>query len=1802
MKRKTLTKIMAFILSGAMMIGQSGTALAAEDSPLPETVLSGDTQTDDEESANEYSSADSASSSESESTDPSDETDDESENITDSSSEDATDTDNDNKEIVDDTEKSEASSDEKSDDESEETSEDESGTEDSAELPDNEEDAELPEGVNGMPEGYVLSPEEEEAKRELLSHNVLDNFDDLVPGVNYVENEVICMADSREHAQQIAEAYSAELKDYSYGVAVIDLSDSPLDVASAFAYALDSGLDLPAVEPNYTMQLIEPELTGSVSSPKLFGASPNDGSQYWQTWEMVYESLEHPDPFLNPSNSENPAYYQWHLQYINAYAAWAVTKGSSSITVAVIDTGCADHPDFGDNFIAPSGLVTYDTDEDGNEIFYNNHGTHVCGIIGAELGNGKGGSGVAPGATIMPINAYTQMLDDQGKPIVDERGYPVCSFTNENLSKAIMYVAGYNDGDENPGAPRADIVSMSLGGSEYSNVVDTAAQIAYSKGVTLVAAMGNESGSVMSYPACYDHVISVAATSFDGRPTDFSNTGSWADIAAPGDTIYSTVFDNGYEPMSGTSQATPIVSAACALYMSAFGHVDPDEMESALKRAADPVSYSGAGAGIINLAKLFNGDTTAPTISVTAPYEEVPDQTYSWTSHNGNSTTAEYPFPVATSKVTITAAGFNGDRAANESTTLVYTTDGTNPSFTNGTSYEGPINVSDIKNDADENNIITVKALAITGMGVISGYTTLKFRIEDPPVSKPSVEIFGAPMKNNTPGTITLLAGKSLTLSAAVYDNTDENNRFPTGEKVTWAISSYYDGDLSKATINGSTGKLTTKAGQTGKLVVTCTAVNSKVSSSVIIDVVSSVSLLKTLTLDTSSLSLPYVCSDEREGYKFESIEIKKLVDAKNNILYDATAPDSYSGWQNVGFSWTSSNNAVVKVESVPSADGKSPNSCNVIAVGAGSAKVTCLALDGSGKKAVVTVKVTCPPDKKTASIALGCVKGGAPQEDPLTLYKGVPEGVSEEALADVAGLWCRVTALDSTTTDVGYCCIPVTFKSSNTKVASLSLDEATGTWYVHAEGKGTAKITATAKDGSGKKAELKVTVKQLVTGMTITGQDYIAPGASAVYKLATTPSNADNKNVTWKILEEDETTPADPSVISFDQGKKKVTVSENAHAGEKYYLAAISEDEGGFALAKSIDIINKATAVSVKNASTYQDLPASISLAKAPEGSEREGYSYCNMYGFADNGAWLSVTSSNEKIVSVTETGFNEGRTSCTLTATGKGTAKVTVAATDGSGLKKTITVKVTIPVSEIRISGPQYALKGATTTYKASAILPKDAANKKVNWEVGTVAPGDSEVFTPGVEGLTIKDGKLTVSKDAVPPENPIAIRAAATDGSKVTSELFYIDLTDSKTTGITTDIYDIDDETYPTRDEDRECYKVVYKKTLSSLQLFTVKTGRNEIDERTIKVVASVTGSENFVGWTTGNKDIVDVECYSDEKFSYPNVAVLTAKSPGTTTITCAAQDGSEKKTSFKVTVITPVSDINVRISGNNAEFIAYGKSASLTATPGNTYGKPTNPKIKWDYEIWRTDNAGTFEYGEGDGGIMPLTDANLAEKVKKDKKLFAFSNGKVTINANYYKNRMNYPGEYKTGKEEPATFVIKAIATATDGSGASGYKYIYPVKKAENFNYYRFVSNDSLSRIRSVQLSLKDYYPFTVYEPDDPDTRLPQSEPVYVFHTYYAEDAQAVVPGYSGQTDEFSDGSDYEKMLNRYYYITSSNDKVATAFLSDSSLTSSGKDCPVLRLDIYPHSTGTTKITLTAKDGSGLSKTITVKVVD
>ncbi len=280
----------------------------------------------------------------------------------------------------------------------------------------------------------------------------------------------------------------------------------------------------------------------------------------------------------------------WGLEdrAISVERAWKLTEGSRNVIVAVIDTGIdASHPDLKPNLWKspgnrnrPSSGSVYGWDfvtQGPNPVDFHGHGTHIAGIIGAIANPRTGTSGVTRNVQIMPVRYYSEHAPG--------------SVNLSNTIKALHYAIDNG----------ARIINYSGGGPEYSEEEYQAMKKAEERGVLIVAAAGNDRHNTdveeyRYYPAAYGlkglkNIITVASMDSENRILPSSNWGVRSvDVAAPGESILSTIPGGRYGRMTGTSQATAFVSGIAALILSKAPALSPSQVKELIVKNTTPIA------------------------------------------------------------------------------------------------------------------------------------------------------------------------------------------------------------------------------------------------------------------------------------------------------------------------------------------------------------------------------------------------------------------------------------------------------------------------------------------------------------------------------------------------------------------------------------------------------------------------------------------------------------------------------------------------------------------------------------------------------------------------------------------------------------------------------------------------------------------------------------------------------------------------------------------------------------------------------------------------------------------------------------------------------------------------------------------------------------------------------------------------------------------------------------------------------------------------------------------------------------
>lgn len=290
---------------------------------------------------------------------------------------------------------------------------------------------------------------------------------------------------------------------------------------------------------------------------------------------------------------------------IDAPEAWNTYTGSTTVKIAIIDTGVRlTHQDLSAKVIAGYDFVNGDTDPTDDNM----HGTACASLAAASTNNSLGMAGVDWNARVMPL----KVLNASG------------SGTTTNIVSAVDWARTNG----------ANVISMSLGGGSYLASFNTAINNAYNAGIPVICAAGNDNSSTISYPAAYTNSFAVGAmspcnqrkspSSCDGETWWGSNYGTGLDLISPGVLLRSATNTSNtayITNMNGTSGATPIVAGVAALVRGRNSTLTAQQIYDLLNANADDLSTAGwdsqTGWGRLNAQRAVAAAAPDPCASET---------------------------------------------------------------------------------------------------------------------------------------------------------------------------------------------------------------------------------------------------------------------------------------------------------------------------------------------------------------------------------------------------------------------------------------------------------------------------------------------------------------------------------------------------------------------------------------------------------------------------------------------------------------------------------------------------------------------------------------------------------------------------------------------------------------------------------------------------------------------------------------------------------------------------------------------------------------------------------------------------------------------------------------------------------------------------------------------------------------------------------------------------------------------------------------------------------------------------------
>lgn len=1003
----------------------------------------------------------------------------------------------------------------------------------------------------GLPDGYVLSVEQIAAKENLATYTSADSDFAMQAAQNaYVEGELLYLTDSAEEAQMIADAFGGELESCELGVAIIRLPENRT-VAQAVAAAANPNCNLPAVWPNHyrVLYVNDPAL-----SDEYEGTSKESG-------------------------------YQWQHKFVGSATAWAAGYTGKGVKVGVIDSGILNsHVEFSGRLVKHMSIVSGSS----STSDANGHGTHVSGIIAANVNNKKGGAGIAPDASLYVYG------------VTDANGSVAVGATIRAINQAVK------DG--------VAVVNMSIGGPFYNGLEEQAMTNACENGVALFAAAGNETSNGYAYPASYKNVCSIASLDRNGKKSGYTNYNSLVDLAFPGTEIYSTLNTGSYGYMSGTSMACPVATGVAAVILS--GANDIPELKDKTGKAKVDALYNVMGkfAKKSSSAGTGKGTTYLPDVwGLTVDEMDQVPETPVFDLKNKSVVSSKYFDLKITSGTT-------------KGVTIYYNKYGGTPKFSKDgkvSNYTGTItsgSTIEIGGRAKQ----TVKAIAVNHItGKASKVATATYTFKPNPTS---VSITCA---NNTNKVV---PGSKISLSASVSPS------YAVSRKVAWSVENASGASVADITVKN--GKVTvSKTAKAGIYYVVATAVDSKNNPYVDAN-----------NKKIQSKYQLEVLSSAKKVKKIEFAKDKKKVDATVGVplslLNDVTVTYE-DGTTATGAAanlvWSTSRSYYARVDSNGNVRARNPGkatikatvndgsnksaSCtvtvvqlaeelyvssnlNVLAKGkSGQMYASIYPIDTSNKSVVWSVapvgsaggKVTIAANGKISAdnAASGTWRVTCKTADGSNLTKTYDIEVVNEAVKSITvptkkiDLQVGVKAGAKSTEKInatinGGDVRAVQYYSSNSRVASVNYK----TGEITARGSGKATITACAYDGGFKKATVTVNVTVPMSSVEIVPDDENSVEtengtAGIVYvgssiKLSTVAGSAygvaQNQNVIWSVAESDK----DKVSISDKGVLKAKSVGNTTNVGVPVTVYAEAADGSGASDTYTVLVCRKLKAAKV--------------------------------------------------------------------------------------------------------------------------------------------------------------------------------------------------------------------------------------------------------------------------------------------------------------------------------------------------------------------------------------------------------------------------------------------------------------------------------------------------------------------------------------------------------------------------------------------------------------------------------------------
>ncbi len=785
--------------------------------------------------------------------------------------------------------------------------------------------------------------------------------------------------------------------------------------------------------------------------------------------------------------------------------------------------------------------------------------------------------------------------------------------------------------------------------------------------------------------------------------------------------------------------------------------------------------------------------------------------------------------------------------------------------------------------------LVPVTTINVTGKDSMTVGETYKFTAEVLPADASNKSVTWSSSNTNVAtvnqsGEVTVIAsGTAIITATSVYDN-NVYGSFLIGIEnvpVTMITLTGNNGMVYKATqtigakVYPATASIQKLVWTSSNTAIATVDQNGKVTA----QKTAGSTIITAAATDGSNVKATFIINVTKNVIKVTSVTVsgRTLIGVGESVQANASVLPVNAHNQNMY--WDTDNASVATVDHETGV---------VTGVSAGTAMINAIATDGTLVRGGYTVTVVNDFVKVTQVGASG----------NTDLYPGATSYSSYE-------IW-PANASDKT----------VSWSSSNTSVATV-----TAYGVVSAKAIGTAVITATANDGSGKSASYTVNVANtqvMVSKVNVTGKPSMVVGETQYMSYEIWPANATDKTVSWSSSNTKIAKVSEYGVVT-GVAIGQATITATAKDGSKQSASFIVKVGNGITLVTRLAVYGKTSL-------TVGDVDY-VSYEAWPVDATNKGVTY---------------SSSNSKVATVTAEGI--------VTAVGAGSARITAKALDGSGVTAYYDVAVSnvppVPVSQVGISGKESMMVGEVQ-YLGYEIWPANATNKSVtyissNTSVATVnqyGMVTAKAVGTAVLTATAQDGS---GKNASLTVNVVPVTGQVTQISIYGSGKLSIGATES----LAYEVWPADavNKSVTFTTSNKKVASVTESGILTGISAGTATITATANDGSGVKGTYTVTVSKNtqkvtkleiygkgtlgvgeieylaYAAWPVdaANKTIT----YSSSNTNVATVnasGIVTAKNIGTAVITATANDGSGTKATYAVTVVGTVIDVPVTYVG-------------------------------------------------------------------------------------------------------------------------------------------------------------------------------------------------------------------------------------------------------------------------------------------